>query len=114
MSTVAIQDAYWRFARWCDNGIWELVHQHFADEPDMECLTLDSTVVRAHPCAAGALHTSGDENVSERVPMCPFPCVRLCWPDAFLAENVRPFEHPSLKMDNPFGLLGLIGKFPGG
>ena len=45
---------YKRFARWCDHGIWEDVHQHCAQEPDMENLILDSTVVRAHPCAAGA------------------------------------------------------------
>lgn len=46
---------YKRFARWCDNGVWDRMHEHFADDPDMECLMLDSTVVRAHPCAAGAL-----------------------------------------------------------
>ena len=45
---------YKRFARWADRGIWELMHQHFADDPDMEYLIIDSTVVRAHPCAAGA------------------------------------------------------------
>ena len=45
---------YKRFARWADRGIWELLHQHFADDPDMEYLIIDSTVVRAHPCAAGA------------------------------------------------------------
>jgi len=37
------------------------MHQHFADDPDMEYLILDSTVVRAHPCAAGALHKSGGQ-----------------------------------------------------
>ena len=26
---------YKRFARWCDKGIWERMHQHFTDEPDM-------------------------------------------------------------------------------
>lgn len=46
---------YKRFARWCDNGVWDRMHEHFADDPDMECLMLDSTVIRAHPCAAGAL-----------------------------------------------------------
>jgi transposase len=46
---------YKRFARWCDKEIWQNMHQHFADDPDMENLILDSTVVRAHPCAAGAL-----------------------------------------------------------
>jgi len=46
---------YKRFARWCDRGIWEHMFAHFAADPDMEYLLLDSTVVRAHPCAAGAL-----------------------------------------------------------
>jgi transposase len=45
---------YKRFARWCDQGIWEDMHQYFIDDPDMEALILDSTVVRAHPSAAGA------------------------------------------------------------
>lgn len=46
---------YKRFARWSDKGIWQRLHQHFADDPDLEHLILDSTIVRAHPCAAGAL-----------------------------------------------------------
>ncbi len=46
---------YKRFVRWCDKGIWERMHAHFAQEPDLEHLLLDSTVVRAHPCAAVAL-----------------------------------------------------------
>ena len=45
---------YKRFARWCDHQVWEDMHQHFANDPDMENILLDSTVVRAHPCAAGA------------------------------------------------------------
>ena len=45
---------YKRFARWCDHDVWDNLHQHFADDPDMENILLDSTVVRAHPCAAGA------------------------------------------------------------
>jgi transposase len=45
---------YKRFARWCDKGIGERMHAHFVDDPDMEHLIIDSTVVRAHPCAAGA------------------------------------------------------------
>ena len=45
---------YKRFARWADRDIWHKMHQHFADDPDMEHLILDSTIVRAHPCAAGA------------------------------------------------------------
>ena len=45
---------YKRFARWCDHGVWEQMHVWFAGDPDMESILLDSTVVRAHPCAAGA------------------------------------------------------------
>jgi len=45
---------YKRFARWCERGVWERMHQHLVDDPDMEHLIIDSTIVRAHPCAAGA------------------------------------------------------------
>jgi transposase len=45
---------YKRFARWCEHDVWDDMHQHFAGDPDMENILLDSTVVRAHPCAAGA------------------------------------------------------------
>ena len=45
---------YKRFTRWADRGIWRQMHHCFADDPDMEELIIDSTVVRAHPCAAGA------------------------------------------------------------
>jgi transposase len=45
---------YKRFARWNDSNIWEKMHHHFADDPDMENIILDSTIIRAHPCAAGA------------------------------------------------------------
>lgn len=45
---------YKRFARWCDQGVWERMLAHFADDADMEHGILDSTIVRAHPCAAGA------------------------------------------------------------
>jgi putative transposase len=50
---------YKRFARWCDNGVWERMLTHFADDPDMENGMIDSTIVRAHACAAGAQKKSG-------------------------------------------------------
>ena len=52
---------YKRFARWCERGIWSQMQAHFASEPDLECLLLDSTVIRAHPCAAGAPATRGGQ-----------------------------------------------------
>ena len=45
---------YKRFARWSERGIFARLHQHFIAEPDMQHLILDSTIVRAHPAAAGA------------------------------------------------------------
>ncbi len=33
--------------------------EHFADDPDMEKLMVDSSVVRAHACAAGASKKRG-------------------------------------------------------
>ena len=45
--------------RWTDQGVWAQLHQHCSGDPDLEYLIIDSTVVdstvvRAHPCAAGA------------------------------------------------------------
>ena len=42
-----------RFDRWSRKGTWKLVFEALAD-PDLEWLILDSTVIRAHPHAAGA------------------------------------------------------------
>jgi transposase len=45
---------YKRFVRWCEKGVWHRMFEHFAHDPDMENGMIDSTIVRAHPCAAGA------------------------------------------------------------
>jgi len=45
---------YKRFARWSDRGIFDQMLTDFASDPDLEYLLLDSTIIRAHPCAAGA------------------------------------------------------------
>ncbi len=45
---------YKRFVRWCEAGVWQRMRQHFAANPDLENGMIDSTIVRAHPCAAGA------------------------------------------------------------
>jgi len=44
---------YKRFAGWEERGIWAEMHAHFVQEPDMESVMLDSTVIRTHMCAAG-------------------------------------------------------------
>jgi transposase len=45
--------AWRRFDRWARKGVWQKVFEQLKD-PDLEWLMLDSTVVRAHACAAGA------------------------------------------------------------
>lgn len=45
--------AWRRFDRWARTGVWAKVFGVLQD-PDLEWLILDSTVIRAHPCAAGA------------------------------------------------------------
>ena len=39
--------------RWSKKGVWKAVFQALPD-PDLEWLILDSTIIRAHPHAAGA------------------------------------------------------------
>jgi transposase len=47
-------NAVWkRFDRWSQAGRWQQLFDALQD-PDLEWLILDSTVIRAHPCAAGA------------------------------------------------------------
>jgi len=50
---------YKRFARWCEQGVWERMLAYFSSDPDMENGIMDSTIVRAHPCAAGAAKKKG-------------------------------------------------------
>ncbi|MEZ4529364.1 MAG: IS5 family transposase [Desulfobacterales bacterium] len=52
---------YKRFAAWSDKGVWERFFTFCAGDPDMELLIPDSTVIRAHPCAAGALKKDGGQ-----------------------------------------------------
>lgn len=45
---------YKRFARWSEAGIFEKLFASFSADSDLEHLLIDSTIVRAHACAAGA------------------------------------------------------------
>jgi transposase len=40
--------------RWCEAGVWERLLAALAADPDTEHGMMDATIVRAHPCAAGA------------------------------------------------------------
>jgi transposase len=50
---------YQRFHRWCRTGVWQRLFAAVQDA-DLEWLLLDSTVVRAHPHAAGK--NGGDDD----------------------------------------------------
>ncbi len=50
---------YKRFDRWSERGVWQELFEHFADDPDMESVMIDGSVVRAHACAAGAPRKKG-------------------------------------------------------
>ena len=45
---------YKRFARWDDLGVWARLFTGVADDPDLQRVLIDATVIRAHACAAGA------------------------------------------------------------
>ena len=45
---------YRRFGRWCDAGVFQALHEHFHDAGEISAILIDSTMVRAHSCAAGA------------------------------------------------------------
>ena len=45
---------YRRFSGWCDAGVFEALHDHFHDASEVAAILIDSTLVRAHSCAAGA------------------------------------------------------------
>src|SRR3990170_5462122 len=51
---------YSRFNTWAKKDIWNKLHQFCIEEPDIEWILIDSTIVRAHPCAAG--YKQGTQN----------------------------------------------------
>jgi len=52
---------YIRFARRSGKDVWGRLFAFCARDPDLELLIPDSTVIRAHPCAAGALKKHGGQ-----------------------------------------------------
>ena len=49
-----------RFSRWCQHGVWQALHTGCAQLPDLQHILIDATVIRAHPCAAGAAESSAE------------------------------------------------------
>ena len=39
---------YVRYSRWCQKGVWKEVFEKLADDPDLEYLMVDGSIVRVH------------------------------------------------------------------
>ena len=53
---------YHRYNRWCKKGRWQVIFDALQD-PDLEWLLIDSTVIRAHHHAAGMNTGGSDEDL---------------------------------------------------
>ncbi len=49
-----------RFSRWCRQGVWTALHRACSHLPDLQSVLIDSTVIRAHACAAGAAESNAE------------------------------------------------------
>jgi transposase len=65
---------YKRFARWQEKGVWQMLMDRLAADGDVEWLMLDSTVVRAHACAAGAKKAKGSSALDAHEAAGPASC----------------------------------------
>lgn len=55
-----------RFSRWCDQGGWRYLHDSCSQHPDLQPVLIDSTITRAHACAAGAAGSSAEDEALGR------------------------------------------------
>ncbi|UVS61619.1 MULTISPECIES: hypothetical protein [Nitrosomonas] len=46
------------FSRWCKHEVWKFLHVGCSQYPDLQQILIDSTIIRAHACAAGATNSS--------------------------------------------------------
>lgn len=51
-----------RFLRWARKGVWQMVFNTLSVNADTEWLMIDSTIIRAHQCAAGAKKTQAHKH----------------------------------------------------
>ncbi len=51
------QSVYARFAKWCNDGIWEEIFTVLSQDADMENLSIDSTCVKVHESSNGGEKT---------------------------------------------------------
>ena len=78
-----------RFNRWAKSGRWQTIFEHLQD-PDLEWLLVDSSVIRAHQHAAGARKKGGiKHSVDPKEDSAP----KSMWPatdSAYLSDSCSP------------------------
>jgi transposase len=55
-----------RFREWGKHDIWKKLFEHVKKDPDLEWIIVDSTIVRAHACAAGYAKDSQEQEALGR------------------------------------------------
>ena len=55
-----------RFSRGCRHGVWQALHTGGSPRPEVQSMLIDSTVIRAHPCAAGAAESRAEVEALDR------------------------------------------------
>ena len=55
-----------RFSRWCANGAWEKLLGHFSEHADLQDVSMDGSVIRAHACAAEAANSTTEDEALGR------------------------------------------------
>jgi len=55
-----------RYSRWCAYGAWDKLLSHFTQLADLQDVSLDSTINRAHACAAGYQANSAEREALGR------------------------------------------------
>jgi transposase len=60
-------NTYTRFSRWGKKGVWQRLIKAVSDDPDLEALFIDSSIVRAHQHAARAQKNTARKRSGARV-----------------------------------------------
>jgi transposase len=55
-----------RFSRWCTKGVWEKLLSHFSEASDLQDVSIDGSIIRAHACAAGAANSTAEKEALGR------------------------------------------------